>query len=170
MSEIATKTAPTYLKAARLEAGYANRGTAASAVPYSPEVIGRHERGEVEVGPRAATIYAENYGRQDILYRYCADCPVGRATGKQVTERDLPFATLRLTQRLRRAAREIAETLEAIADDGVVDSKERPVFDASLAHLKELGETITDIFLYAAIPENIKGAAPVAPGNDSTRK
>lgn len=165
MPDTAEKTTPAYLRMARLQNGYANRGTAATVVPYSPEVIGRHERGDVEVDPRSAVIYAESYGRDDILYHYCSDCPVGRATGKNVTERDLPFATLRLTQRLRRAAREIAETLEAIADDGVVDSSERPVFDSSLASLKELAETITDIILYAATPEDIKRAAPVAPGD-----
>lgn len=170
MPETATKATPTYLKEARLQAGYANRGTASAVVSYSPEVIGRHERGDSNVDPDDAVVYAERYHRQDILYRYCADCPVGRATGRQVTERELPFATLRLTQRLRRAAKEIADTLEAIADDGIVDEHERPTFDASLAHLKELGETISDIFLYAALHKEIKRAAPVAPGSDSLRK
>lgn len=150
MSTAGTRTVPTYLREARIAAGYANRDTAAIDVPYSPETIGRHERGDVPVAPEDAMIYAQCYGRSDILLRYCADCPIGRATERAVTDRDLPFATLRLTQRLRRAAQEIASTLEAIADDGVVDDRERPVFNESISSLKELGETISDIVLYAA--------------------
>lgn len=150
MSTATTKAAPTYLREARKAAGYLNRGTASTEVPYSPETIGRHERGEVPMLPEDAITYAQHYQRSDILLRYCADCPVGKATGKQVTERDLPFATMRLTQRLRRAAKEIADTLEQIADDGVVDDTERPAFDTALGSLYKLGETITDIVLYAA--------------------
>jgi hypothetical protein len=73
--------------------------------------------------------------------------------GRGVTDRDLPFATLRLTQRLRKAAQDIASTLEDIADDGVVDASERGEFDTALTSLKELGETISDIVLYAATQE-----------------
>lgn len=153
MSNTATQTAPAFLREARISAGYASRDTAATGVPYSPETIGRHERGDVPIAPEDALVYAKGYNREDILLHYCASCPVGRATGKQATDRDLPFATLRLTQRLRKAAKEIATTLEDIADDGIVDDGERPVFDTALAALKELGETITDIVLYAASPE-----------------
>jgi hypothetical protein len=152
MSKARTKAAPAYLREARREAGYASRYTASTGVPYSPETIGRHERGDVSVLPEDMLIYAKSYRRQDILLRYCADCPVGQAIGKKVTDRDLPSATLRLTQRLRRAEREIAETLEVIADDGVVDSGERQSFESSLQVLRELGEAITDLMLYAATP------------------
>jgi hypothetical protein len=150
MSNAAQKAAPTYLKEARLAAGYANRGTASTEVPYSPEVIGRHERGEVHVAPEDMIVYAKCYNRQDILFRYCAECAVGRATGKLVKERDLPLATLRLTRRLRWAAKEIADDLERIADDGVLNDADRPQFGRSLTALEELSATIADYLLYAA--------------------
>jgi hypothetical protein len=150
MSFTATKAAPTYLREARLAAGFVNRGTASTEVPFSQETIGRHERGEVPVQPEDAMVYAKHYGREDILLRHCAECPVGKAMGRTVTDRDLPFATLRLTQRLRKAAQEIAATLESIADDGIVDNTERPDFDAALDALNDLGATIADIVLYAA--------------------
>jgi hypothetical protein len=51
--------------------------------------------------------------------------------------------------------------LEAIADDGIVDETERPIFNASLASLQERGETITDIILYAAAQGIKKETAPV---------
>jgi hypothetical protein len=159
MPAIETKKAPTYLREARLSAGYANRDTASTVIPYAPETIGRHERGEVSMSPEDVLMYAQYYHRDDITIRYCADCPVGRATGKTATDRDLPCATMRLTQRLRRAAKEIAATLEAIADDGIIDEQERPIFDASLVALHELGETISDIELYSAT-QGIKRRRP----------
>jgi len=170
MSAKVTKTAPTYLKEARLAAGYPNRGTASTGVPYSPETIGRHERGEIPVLPEDVLVYAKGYGRGDILIRHCAECPIGRVIGRRVTDRELPFATLRLIHQLNKAAKGIAETLEAIAYDGVVDADERPVFNASIESLKELGETIADLVLYAATqgieksrPANA-GAAPSKQG------
>lgn len=71
-----------YLRDARLQAGYASRDTAAMALNYSPETIGRHERGDVPVSADDILRYAEGYQRPDILLRYCADCPIGRVTGR----------------------------------------------------------------------------------------
>lgn len=139
---------PEYLREARMAAGFSSRGIAATEVPYSPETIGRHERGEVPIAPEDAVIYAKGYDRPDILIRYCTDCPIGRATGKTSTDRDLPWAALRVTQRLRKA-KEIADTLESIADDGKVDHEERLDFEKALAFLQTLEETITDIVLWA---------------------
>ena len=58
MPVIAKKRAPEYLRQARLRAGCSSRGTATLKVPYSPETIGRHERGEVPVEPAEALLYA----------------------------------------------------------------------------------------------------------------
>ena len=170
MSGTAMRTPPTYLKTARLEAGYANRDIAAMDVPFSPEQIGRHERGEIPLTPLDVLAYAKHYQRDDIAFRYCANCPVGLVTGRTATDSDLPHATMRLTQRLRRAAKDIADTLEAVADDGIVDETERPVFDTALTSLHELGETITDIFLCAAARGIKREAVPATPGNGSNRK
>jgi hypothetical protein len=119
-------------------------------VPFSPETIGRHERGDIPLSPEDALIYAEHYESDDIPIRYCAGCPIGRTSGRAATDRDLPYVTLRLTYRLRVAAKEIAPTLESIAYDGIVAEGKRPIFIASIISLKELGENITDIMLYAA--------------------
>ena len=48
------KKPPAYLREARSRAGYANRVAASMAVPFSPETIGRHERGDVEMEPEDA--------------------------------------------------------------------------------------------------------------------
>ena len=61
MAIMVTKKPPAYLREARVKAGYVSRGTASIAVPYSPETIGRHERGEVDLTPADAVVYAERY-------------------------------------------------------------------------------------------------------------
>lgn len=158
MSAVETKKPPEYLREARSRAGYANRVAASMAVPFSPETIGRHERGDVQISPEDAVLYSERYGSQALLVQYCADCPVGRMTGKKATERPLPFATLRVRRMLKEAVT-VADTLEEIAFDGVIDDTEREDFAKALAFLRELENTISDMLLIGSREE----AAP-APG------
>lgn len=158
MSAVETKRPPEYLREARSRAGYANRVAASMAVPFSPETIGRHERGDVQITPEDAVLYSERYGSQAILVQYCADCPVGRITGKKATERPLPFATL-MVRRMLKEAIAWADTLEEIAFDGVIDDTEREDFTKALAFLRELENTISDMLLIGSKEE----AAP-APG------
>lgn len=158
MSAVETKRPPEYLREARSRSGYANRVAASMAVPFSPETIGRHERGDVQITPEDAVLYSERYGSQAILVQYCADCPVGRITGKKATERPLPFATLRVRRMLKEAIA-WADTLEEIAFDGVIDDTEREDFTKALAFLRELENTISDMLLIGSKEE----AAP-APG------
>lgn len=158
MSAVDTKRPPEYLREARSRAGYANRVAASMAVPFSPETIGRHERGDVQISPEDAVLYSERYGSQALLVQYCADCPVGRMTGKQATERPLPFATLRVRRMLKEAIT-WADTLEEIAFDGVIDETEREDFAKALSFLRELENTISDMLLIGSKEE----AAP-APG------
>ena len=159
MPVTATKRPPEYLREARSRAGYANRVAASMAVPFSPETIGRHERGDVQMTPEDAVLYSERYGCQSLLLQYCADCPVGRMTGKAATERPLPFATLRVRRMLKEAV-QVADTLEEIAYDGVIDDTEREDFAKALDFLRELENTINDMLLVGGA---IKEAAP-APG------
>ena len=122
------------------------------AVPFSPETIGRHERGDVQITPEDAVLYSERYGSQALLVQYCADCPVGRMTGKKATERPLPFATLRVRRMLKEAIT-WADTLEEIAFDGVIDDTEREDFTKALAFLRELENTISDMLLIGSKEE-----------------
>lgn len=146
MPATATKNAPAYLREARLSAGYVNRGTAATRVPFSPETIGRHERGDVSMEPSDAVIYARCYDRPGLLRRYCAECPVGQQIGRKVNDRDLPFATLRV-RRLIDDGQAVANRLEQIAFDGVIDPTERADFADALEFLRRLEDSITDIIM-----------------------
>lgn len=160
MPNSGTKRPPEYLRAARVRAGYISRGTATTAVPFSPETIGRHERGDVELEPEDAVTYADCYGSPDILPRYCATCPVGQRIGRTATDRPLPYATLRI-RRLIEDAQSVADRLEQIAFDGVIDDSEREDFEKALAFLHQLEQGISDIVLCGLGNEK---AAPGATG------
>lgn len=166
MSATIKKIPPSYLREARIRAGYANRETASTAVPFSPETIGRHERGDVEMEPEDVMVYAECYKSPDILPRYCATCPVGKATGRTATDRPLPHATLRVS-RLLEDGQAVADRLEEIAFDGVIDDSERVEFADALKFLRQLEQSIMDIILIGL--ENGK-AAPGATGSGQMRK
>lgn len=166
MSATIKKIPPSYLREARIRAGYANRETASTAVPFSPETIGRHERGDVEMEPEDVMVYAECYKSPDILPRYCATCPVGKATGRTATDRPLPHATLRVSLLLE-DGQAVADRLEEIAFDGVISQDERQDFEDVLVFLRKLEESITDIMLIGLG----KGkAAPGATGSGQVRK
>ncbi len=157
------KDGPAYLREARLRAGCANRGTATTRVPFSPETIGRHERGEVQINPADVVQYAKGYESPEMLYQYCADCPVGRQTGRTATDRPLPFATLRVS-RMIDEAQKVADRLEQIAFDGVIDESEKEDFGKALVFLRQLEETISDMILLG-VSAGIEKAAPVGAGS-----
>lgn len=100
MATTAASATQSYLRDAHLQAGYASRDTAAIKLNYSPETIGRHERGDVPVSPDDIIRYAEGYQRPDIMLRYCASCPVGKKTA---TFRGPPFASARGSRRQKKS-------------------------------------------------------------------
>jgi hypothetical protein len=116
--------------------------------------------------PEDAVVYARCYDRPGLLRRYCAECPVGKQMGVKVTDRDLPFATLRV-RRLIDDGQEVADRLEEIAFDGVIDPSEREDFSRALDYLRRLEESIADIILLGL--ENGK-AAPGATGGGQVQK
>lgn len=169
MSTTTKKRPLEFLREARIAAGYVSRGTASTAVPFSPETIGRHERGDIEMEPEDAVTYAESYKRPEVLLHYCATCPVGpvgRKLGKEARELELPHATLRI-RRLIADGQDVADRLEEIAFDGVIDDSERVEFADALKFLRQLEQSIMDIILIGL--ENGK-AAPGATGSGQMRK
>ena len=75
-------------------------------------------------------------------------------------ERPLPYATLRI-RRLIADAQSVADRLEQIAFDGVIDDTEREDFEKALAFLHQLEQGISDIVLCGLGNEK---AAPGATG------
>lgn len=91
-------------------------------------------------------VYAESYKSPDILLRYCATCPVGCKMGWTAADIPLPHATLRI-RRLIVDAQAVADRLEEIAFDGVIDESERRDFEEALRFLRQLEASINDIIL-----------------------
>ena len=144
-----------YLREARLLAGYDSRMAAAMEVPYSEYTLGLHERGQAYVKPTDAITYAKHYDCPGILLYYCATCPIGKETGKQVVYRDLPHATLRFTRRLKMCANELIE-FEKLADEGI---SHREGLELMLTRLDELSVSIYDLKL-SALTESKRKESP----------
>lgn len=161
MSICATKPLGMCLREARRSAGNESIIAAARKTKRSPEAVGRHERGEVNLHPQDVIQYAEAYGSPDLLIRYCGECPIYRTlNANSPMDRDLPWGALKLSTRLNRAA-SFAMLLEQIADDGKIDNHELPEFKSVVAFLQEINEASRDLFLYAMsagiiIPESMK--------------
>ncbi len=66
--------------------------------------------------------------------------------GRTATDRELPHATLRI-RRLMAEGQAVADRLEEIAFDGVIDPGERNDFADALAFLRKLEESISEIML-----------------------
>ena len=163
MATSVQETTTEWLKSARLEAGYASRGTAATAVHYSPETIGRHERGEVPVSPADILRYSKAYGSPEILFRYCSQCPIGKQMGQNVNDRPLAESAMRLEVMVE-DAQKIADRLTRIAFDGIIDPGEQEDFDKSIAFLRSLKITVDDMLLIGA---KTKKNGPRTTGNRS---
>lgn len=135
------------LRESRKQAKYVSRNTASADLPMSPETIGRHERGEVRVTPEDVIIYAKGYDSPDLLLRYCNECPIGVLIRPKLNDKDLPWATLRISQRLQKAA-DIACLLENIADDGVITVDELPDVEKVFLFLKDVEAASGELQLY----------------------
>jgi len=149
MSICATKPLGMCLREARRGAGLDSIIAAARETMRSPETVGRHERGEVQLHPGDILLYAQAYESPDLLLRYCSECPVFHVLNEdRVHDRDLPWGALKISSRLHQAA-EHAERLEAIADDGIVDISEIPDFKAVVGFLREINAATRELLLYA---------------------
>lgn len=171
MSVPAISTAPAYLREARLQAGCVNRGTATTKVPYSPETIGRHERGEVQVTPTDALIYAQGYEKPEILIRYCSDCPIGRKIRPEVQDDELSHIILQLLNRAPKMMSMITR-LGEITDDKKIDNEESADFEKVMAYLDDWARVTGTFQLWAMSqgllqPTDKERAAPGATGNGS---
>lgn len=157
----------TCLREARKAKGYANFGQAGIATHRSPEVIGRHERGDVPLQMADAIEYAEAYNSPNILMAYCGECAIRQELFGERQERfeSLPMTAFRISNRLRRAAAH-ADRLAEILDDGVVDSTEIAGLQETLDFLQDINGAWRDL-LTACMTQGLAGTKkdrPAGPG------
>ena len=141
MSASAISKLGTCLREARKAAGFTNYGQAGVATHRSPEVVGRHERGDTQVQMEDAIEYAEAYDRPEILMAFCDQCSVREKLFGSCNcfQNSLPLTAIRLSNRLRNAERH-AERLEIMLDDGKIDSTDLPTLLQILSFLKEVDD------------------------------
>lgn len=158
------------LRESRRAAGYSNYGQAGMATNRSPEVVGRHERGDVEIHMDDAIDYAEVYGRPEILMTYCGQCLIReRLFGKDHQENPgLMLSAIRLSNRLRFASKH-AERLEQILDDGRIDREDEGVLNETLDFLKGI-ETVWRELLLGCMKKGIIKKTPCQGKQDGSHQ
>jgi hypothetical protein len=144
MTATATKPPPICIADARKQAGYASRDAAANNIPFAPETLGRHERGEVIPAPEDILVYADSYNAPWLLGQYCAACPIGRRTGKQATPMPLPQVVLNMHYWAAQLTVAV-QMLECIALDGIIGPDERAEFDACMVTLGRVSGCIDSL-------------------------
>ena len=157
----------TCLREARKAKGYQNFGQAGLATHRSPEVIGRHERGDVPLQMLDVIEYAEAYDSPNILMAYCGECAIRQELcgEREKSYESLPMTAIRISNRLRRAAAH-ADRLAEILDDGVVDSTEIAGLQETLDFLQDINGAWRDL-LTACMTQGLTGTKkdrPAGPG------
>lgn len=147
MSESAKNDFTVRIKMSRLRK-YASREKAAMTVPYSPETIYRHEVGMNKLDPGIVSVYASAYDDPALMLRYCECCAIGNQIYKPLADRDLSSAVLRICNRTKKLP-QVADDLADIADDSIIDEKERQRFNQDVEFLCELNAAVGDMLLYA---------------------
>lgn len=134
------------LREARKAKGFSSAGQASTVVPYSPETIGRHERGETQLSMDDVMTYSDLYSDPSLLMVYCSGCKIrSKIMGDDRTmPLGVPLSALRISNRLRNAAG-IAEELADILDDGRIEDDEIPDLANVLRYLRKIEETTREL-------------------------
>lgn len=99
---------------------------------------------------------AKLYGDPTLPERYCSElCPIGIRCRVPVETRDLAIAVLGLLKECN-DVQAIRDRLIEIAEDGLIDEKERPDFERVMAELLDLQRRIESLKLWAETHLNQK--------------
>lgn len=140
---------------------------AAEHLCISTESLRTYETGRRRPSDEMVMLMADIYHDEALIYRHIKASPVGCVL-PDLTERSLQECTMRLFRLLRNIVREErVETLLEIAEDGVVDTQERPVYNEIIKELREIAETVIAIsFIPEGIPKKGKKKRPIGREND----
>lgn len=138
---------PTYrniYQSARERAGLTQEA-AAERLYIAPETLRTYESGRRRPSDEMVAMMAELYGYLPLGYQHLKTGVLG-AQLPDLAERSLQECTMRLFRLLHRFAQEerLAELLE-IAEDGVIDDNERPVYQEIMEELRAIVATVMSI-------------------------
>ena len=137
----------------REQAGYTQEG-AAERLPCSVRQLARYESGEASVPDDIAYQMVVLYDSQLLAVQHLRLVShVAADVLPPVTELDLPRATIRIINLVRKFAEHHRErALLDIAEDGVISPEERPLFDEIMAELREIVRAIMELGISEDIP------------------
>lgn len=137
----------------REQAGYTQE-SAAERLPCSVRQLARYESGEAPVPDDIAYQMVVLYDSQLLAVQHLRLVShVAADVLPPVTELDLPRATIRIINLVRKFAEHHRErALLDIAEDGVISPEERPLFDEIMAELREIVRAIMELGISESIP------------------
>lgn len=135
-------------KSARRSAGLTQEG-AAACLHVSVESLKRYETGRQRPPDDVVAGMCDLYECLGLAVQHLRESSaLGRMVLPEVSHCDLQTATIRLVNRvLCFAEKHRDRQLLMIAEDGVIDDNERPLFDAILADMEQLVAACTEVKL-----------------------
>lgn len=104
----------------------------------STESLRMYETGRRRPSDEMVVMMAELYRDPALAYRHLKTSAAGQIL-PEVSEQSLEQCAMRLFRLVREfARRERVETLLEIAEDGIIDERERPIYDSILDDLREI--------------------------------
>ena len=131
-------------QSARERAGLTQEA-AAERMGCAPETIRAYESDRRRPADEIVCLMAEVYNDLSLGYLHLKTGTFAPLL-PDLDERSLQECTMRLFRLLRRFVREErADRLMEIAEDGVIDERERPIYDTIMDELKEIVETVVSM-------------------------
>lgn len=154
MGKKATKAADNMYYLARSEAAegnpdFSSREKAAEIVGIDRTRLARIELDTIPPYPEEVKAMADAYNMPELCNSYCArECPIGRNSVPEVTIDDFDRLALKVLGSLKDID-SLRASLIAISEDGVIEEKERPAFQAILDSLEKISTNAKALHLWA---------------------
>lgn len=154
MGKKATKAADNMYYMARSEAAkenpdFSSREKAAEIIGIDRTRLARIELDTISPYPEEVKAMADAYNMPELCNSYCArECPIGRNSVQEVTIDDFDRLALKVLGSLKDIDA-LRASLIAISEDGVIEEKERPAFQAILDSLEKISTNAKALQLWA---------------------
>ncbi len=111
----------------------------------SIESLRMYETGRRRPSDEMVMLMADIYHDEALIYRHIKTSPAGCVL-PELTDRSLQECSMRLFRLMRSSTRgQYAEMLLEIAEDGVVDAREEPIYNEIMKEFREISEAIFSV-------------------------
>lgn len=154
MGKKATKAADNMYYLARCEAeksndDFSSREKAAEIIGIDRTRLARIELDTISPYPEEVKAMADAYNMPELCNSYCArECPLGKNNVHEVTIDDFDRLALKVLGSLKDIDI-LRASLIAISEDGIIEEKERPIFQSILDSLEKISTNANALRLWA---------------------